>query len=143
MKMHRFIHGDIALWRINFRITELTIILLFVSLVSISTPVYSENDRLNLTIKEFKTVDLDIPVKEKGEADPTQIMQENRKITGKVTDYSGGSLPSEGNKGGNIMINPNISRNFDENKDYFYPIPISERLLNPNLTQNTDWNDGL
>ncbi|WP_260442311.1 RagB/SusD family nutrient uptake outer membrane protein [Tannerella forsythia] len=25
---------------------------------------------------------------------------------------------------------------FDENKDYLYPIPISERLLNPNLTQN-------
>ena len=48
-----------------------------------------------------------------------------------------------GNKGGNILINPNISRNFDENKDYFYPIPISERLLNPNLTQNTGWNDGL
>lgn len=48
-----------------------------------------------------------------------------------------------GNKGGNILINPNISKKFDENKDYLYPIPISERLLNPSLTQNPGWDDGL
>ncbi|RRD62499.1 RagB/SusD family nutrient uptake outer membrane protein [Tannerella forsythia] len=41
-----------------------------------------------------------------------------------------------GNQGGNILINPHIEKVFDENKDYLYPIPISERLLNPNLTQN-------
>jgi hypothetical protein len=32
---------------------------------------------------------------------------------------------------------------FDEKRDYFYPIPIDERSLNPNLTQNPGWNDGL
>lgn len=48
-----------------------------------------------------------------------------------------------GTQGGNILINSNISKKFDENKDYLYPIPISERLLNPNLTQNTGWDDGL
>ena len=32
---------------------------------------------------------------------------------------------------------------FDEGRDYFYPIPIDERSLNPNLTQNPGWNDGL
>ena len=48
-----------------------------------------------------------------------------------------------GNKGGNILINSNITKTFDENKDYLYPIPISERLLNPNLTQNPGWDDGL
>jgi len=48
-----------------------------------------------------------------------------------------------GNKGGNVLINSNITKKFDENKDYLYPIPISERLLNPNLTQNPGWNDGL
>lgn len=32
---------------------------------------------------------------------------------------------------------------FDENRDYLYPIPINERSLNPNLTQNPGWNDGL
>lgn len=48
-----------------------------------------------------------------------------------------------GTQGGNILINSNISKKFDENKDYLYPIPISERLLNPNLTQNPGWDDGL
>lgn len=48
-----------------------------------------------------------------------------------------------GNEGGNILINLNISKKFDENKDYLYPVPISERLLNPNLTQNPGWEDGL
>ena len=32
---------------------------------------------------------------------------------------------------------------FDENRDYYYPIPINERSLNPNLTQNDGWDDGL
>ena len=32
---------------------------------------------------------------------------------------------------------------FNEARDYFYPIPIDERSLNPNLTQNPGWNDGL
>lgn len=48
-----------------------------------------------------------------------------------------------GNHGGNILINPHIEKVFDENKDYLCPIPISERLLNPNLTQNPGWKDGL
>ena len=48
-----------------------------------------------------------------------------------------------GNKGGNILINSHIAKKFDENKDYLYPIPISERLLNPSLTQNPGWSDGL
>ena len=30
-----------------------------------------------------------------------------------------------------------------EPRDYLYPIPINERSLNPNLTQNPGWNDGL
>lgn len=49
----------------------------------------------------------------------------------------------KGNQGGNVLINSNIAKKFDENKDYLYPIPISERLLNPNLTQNPGWDDGL
>ncbi len=32
---------------------------------------------------------------------------------------------------------------FDENRDYYYPIPIDERSLNPNLDQNPGWDDGL
>ena len=48
-----------------------------------------------------------------------------------------------GVNGGNIIVNRTVPKNFDENKDYFYPIPIQERILNPNLTQNPGWNDGL
>lgn len=44
---------------------------------------------------------------------------------------------------GCIVINPHISKKWDEDKDYLYPIPIQERLLNPNLTQNKGWNDGI
>ncbi len=32
---------------------------------------------------------------------------------------------------------------FNEGRDYLYPIPSTERELNPNLTQNPGWNDGL
>ena len=32
---------------------------------------------------------------------------------------------------------------FKEERDYLYPIPSGERSLNPNLTQNPGWSDGL
>ncbi len=32
---------------------------------------------------------------------------------------------------------------FNEIRDYLYPIPIEDRSLNPNLTQNPGWDDGL
>lgn len=32
---------------------------------------------------------------------------------------------------------------YDENRDYLYPIPINDRSLNHNLTQNPGWQDGL
>jgi hypothetical protein len=44
---------------------------------------------------------------------------------------------------GCIVINPHIEKKWDEDKDYLYPIPIQERLLNPNLTQNKGWIDGI
>ncbi|MCK3683512.1 RagB/SusD family nutrient uptake outer membrane protein [Maribellus sp. YY47] len=50
---------------------------------------------------------------------------------------------SEGNKG-YVYYHKNIERTpFDEGRDYLYPIPINERSLNHNLTQNPGWNDGL
>lgn len=48
-----------------------------------------------------------------------------------------------GANGGLILVNSQITKVFDENKDYLYPIPIEERLLNPSLTQNPGWVDGL
>jgi len=50
---------------------------------------------------------------------------------------------SEGDKG-YVYYHKNIERTpFDEGRDYLYPIPINERSLNHNLTQNPGWNDGL
>ncbi len=49
----------------------------------------------------------------------------------------------ENGESGCIVINPHISKTWDEKKDYFFPIPIQERLLNPNLTQNPGWEDGI
>lgn len=44
-----------------------------------------------------------------------------------------------GSDGGLILIGPNIPKSFDETRDYLYPIPIQELLLNNNLTQNPGW----
>lgn len=45
---------------------------------------------------------------------------------------------SNGNSG-NIIINGNITKTFNESRDYLYPIPIQELLLNHNLKQNPGW----
>ena len=44
-----------------------------------------------------------------------------------------------GTGGGLIVVNKNIPKVFDENKDYLYPLPIQEILLNQNLKQNPGW----
>ena len=45
---------------------------------------------------------------------------------------------------GYVFYHKNISRTqFSQERDYLYPIPINERSLNDNLTQNPGWNDGL
>lgn len=51
-------------------------------------------------------------------------------------------LFSEGTKGF-VIIHPGIQFSFDEGRDYLYPIPIDDRTLNNNLTQNPGWADGL
>lgn len=50
---------------------------------------------------------------------------------------------SNGNRG-YTSYHKNIERaGFNEARDYYYPIPSNERELNPNLTQNPEWKDGL
>ncbi|WP_276484326.1 RagB/SusD family nutrient uptake outer membrane protein [Paraflavitalea pollutisoli] len=44
-----------------------------------------------------------------------------------------------GEQGGNVVINKNITKKFDENKDYLYPVPSGEIQLNPALKQNLNW----
>ncbi|RRB04610.1 RagB/SusD family nutrient uptake outer membrane protein [Larkinella rosea] len=48
-------------------------------------------------------------------------------------------LLENGAKGGNIVVNGHITKKFNEARDYLYPIPKQERLLNTNLTQNPNW----
>jgi len=40
---------------------------------------------------------------------------------------------------GEIVVNSGIKRVWDEDKDYFYPIPLKDLQLNPNLVQNPGW----
>jgi len=45
---------------------------------------------------------------------------------------------------GNVLVDGNINRTFNEERDYLFPIPINDRVLtNGILTQNPGWNDGL
>lgn len=49
---------------------------------------------------------------------------------------------SQGDKGC-LLPYHNFDIQFDENRDYLLPIPINDRTLNQNLTQNPGWDDGL
>ena len=55
----------------------------------------------------------------------------------------GDNIVLDNGTSGNITVNAHIVKRWDENKDYLYPIPINQRLINPNLTQNPGWNDGI
>lgn len=45
---------------------------------------------------------------------------------------------------GNLILHGNFNRTWNEDRDYYYPIPIKERVLtNGKLKQNPGWNDGL
>jgi hypothetical protein len=87
-----------------------------------------------------------------GDNKPDIVLYEGKKPAEKagVAAFEVGKLTgvmlSEGTKG---YINPQPQENpqnehkFDESRDYYYPIPSTERSLNPNLTQNPNWKDGL
>ncbi|PST84496.1 RagB/SusD family nutrient uptake outer membrane protein [Pedobacter yulinensis] len=47
---------------------------------------------------------------------------------------------ANGEAGGTVVVNPQIKKVFDENKDYLAPLPIQDLQLNPNLKQNPGWN---
>ena len=52
-----------------------------------------------------------------------------------------------GDSAGYVYHHGNVSRSFDEGRDYYYPIPTTERQLyhekNVDLKQNPGWIDGL
>lgn len=45
---------------------------------------------------------------------------------------------NQGSRSGNIAPFP-LGGEFDENRDYYYPLPIEELQLNPQLEQNPNW----
>lgn len=44
-----------------------------------------------------------------------------------------------GVSGGNIVVNPNTAKQFNEDRDYLYPLPTQDLLLNNKLKQNPNW----
>jgi starch-binding outer membrane protein, SusD/RagB family len=40
---------------------------------------------------------------------------------------------------GNVIVYPKLTKTFDENKNYYFPLPTTELLLNTNLKQNPGW----
>ena len=72
------------------------------------------------------------------------VYQENKPAKVKATVfYKAGKdvILSEGTYG-YIHMHKDMGK-WDETRDYLYPIPSVERSLNPNLTQNPGWVDGL
>jgi len=49
---------------------------------------------------------------------------------------------TDGNKG-YVNPRPSYTFTFDPERDYLYPIPTNERVINHRLLQNPGWNDGL
>jgi len=45
---------------------------------------------------------------------------------------------SEGSSG-NIIVHPSANKKFVDPKQYLYPLPRTELLLNTNLVQNPGW----
>jgi hypothetical protein len=41
--------------------------------------------------------------------------------------------------GGNVVVNRKIEKHWREDRDYLFPIPLQEILLNPNIAQNPNW----
>ena len=80
-----------------------------------------------------------------GEIDICLYEGERPTVEGSSVEYLqlNSDITLENGTSGCIVVNPQIDKKWDENKDYLYPIPITERNLNNNLTQNPGWDDGL
>ncbi len=81
-----------------------------------------------------------------GNADVTLYANGTAKpdVTTGVAYEIGNEIILSGGDKGYVYYHKNIERTpFNEERDYLYPIPINERSLNHNLTQNPGWNDGL
>jgi hypothetical protein len=82
---------------------------------------------------------------EDGNIDVCLYDGERPSVEGRKVQYLrlNGDVTLEHGTSGCIVVNPHIEKRWDEDRDYLFPIPIQERLLNPNLTQNKGWADGI
>lgn len=60
-------------------------------------------------------------------------------VAGRQYQKLGELVLENGSQGGRIVTMPAIQKKWNEDKDYLYPIPTQELLLNTNLTQNPGW----
>ena len=63
------------------------------------------------------------------------------RITGIQYQKLGELVLENGRNGGRIVNLPDILKKWDEDKDYYYPIPTQELQLNPALKQNPKWDE--
>ncbi|GAA4790666.1 RagB/SusD family nutrient uptake outer membrane protein [Olivibacter ginsenosidimutans] len=62
-------------------------------------------------------------------------------VPGRQYQKLGELVLENGASGGRIINNPSILKSWNEAKDYLYPIPTQDLLLNPNLVQNPGWDN--
>lgn len=68
------------------------------------------------------------------------IYQGNRPSGGSgVQVYALDDLHLKNQTEGRMVINGDVQKNWNEFKDYLYPIPLQELTVNPNLEQNPGW----
>jgi len=60
-------------------------------------------------------------------------------VPGRQYQRLGELVLENGRNGGRIVNLPDITKQWNENKDYLYPIPLDELLLNDQLQQNEGW----
>lgn len=60
-------------------------------------------------------------------------------VPGRQYQRLGELVLENGRNGGRIVNMPDITKHWDEEKDYLYPIPLEELTLNRNLEQNPGW----
>ncbi len=70
------------------------------------------------------------------------VIYEGTKPTEKGPQYlklGSEAVLENGKNGGLLLVNSNIVKEWNEDRDYLFPLPTQEMLLNKNLTQNPNW----
>ena len=83
------------------------------------------------------TYDLD----QDGSEDVAIVENSSQEVAGLQNIVLGSdAVLSDGNEG-NLIIHPEVNKVFETPKNYLFPLPLTELLLNPNLEQNPGWSN--